>query len=66
MIALAALWWFQITFASGGVQVLKFNSEDACQTVYKVMVAGLASQAPLRDPAETVTVTPCAFGQPPG
>lgn len=61
-----AVWFFVITFASGGVQVQRFATEDACTTAREFMVQGLASQAPVRSEAETVTVTPCAFGEPPG
>lgn len=61
------VWFFVITFATGGAQVQKgFDGEAACNVVRDFMVLGLASQAPVRSEAETVTVTPCAFGEPPG
>lgn len=66
MVALVVAWYFTITFWTGGVQVLRFDAEADCNASRTYMLLGLEQQAPLRDPRETVTVTPCAFGEPPG
>lgn len=66
------VWFFVITFATGGTQVQKgFTDAVACNVARDFMVLGLAQQAeirqdPLRPDPETVTVTDCAFGEPPG